>query len=156
MSAHVNTKLLKLSNQNELIYLAMYNSCVTSTTSATDSTKVIEAPKTIDRGIILITTESIILTTNFDWLCESVSSRANDCKHVTKIEEMVNLVELESLTKNSFTFVFMNELESTIEKWNLSVDSHIRIRELLEETDKIWSVIFSIPLLSNEQNMILS
>ncbi|CAH1718589.1 unnamed protein product [Chironomus riparius] len=156
LSAHVNTKLLKLSDQNELIYLAMYNSCETSVLSATDSTKVLVAPKTIDRGMLVITTESIILTTNFDWLCESVSSRANDCKHVTKIEEMANLVELESLTKNSFTFVFMNELESTIEKWKLSVDSHIRIRSLLEETDKIWSVIFSIPLLSNEQNMILS
>jgi len=156
LSAHVNTKLLKLSDQNELKYIVMYNSCITSVLSATDSTKEIEPSKTIDRGMLVITTESVILTTNFDWLCESVSSRSNDFKHVTKMDEMANLVELESLTKNSFTLVFMNELESTVEKWKLSVDSHLRIRKLLDETDKIWSVIFSVPLLTNEQNLILS
>lgn len=152
ISQHVNTKLLDITKQFELKYLALYKSCNTSVSSATDVNVEMEPKKSIDCGILVVTTEAIHLTTNFGWLCESVSTRAvNECNHIVKTQPMTNLVELEGVTKESFTFIFMNELENTIEKWKLTFDSYSRIAKLLEVTDEIWRKIFCLPLISEEQ-----
>lgn len=156
VSSYVDKKLLSVSNQFELKYIALFRKCVTSVSSATDVNKEVEPQKTIDCGILIITTEAIHLTTDFQWLCESISSRANDLSHIVKIQPMTDLVELKILTKKSFAFTFMNELQSTVEKWELSFDSHVRIIKLLEITDEIWRKIFCLPLISEEQLIIFS
>lgn len=110
----------------------------------------IEPLRSINCGIIVVTTEAIHLTTDFQWLCESISSKATD-NHIFKMQPMTDLVELKNLTKDSFTFIFMNELDSTVEKWKLSFDSCQRINQLLEVTDEIWRKIFCLPLVSEDQ-----
>lgn len=142
---------MEIGNKFEPMNITFYKKCETYVTSTTDPNNILVPRKTIACGIIIITKDAIHLTTNFKWLCESLSNRANDSNHVTKFQPMANLVEVENLEREAFTLVFMNELECTIEKWILSVDTYSRSLKLIETTDEIWSKIFSVPLLAEDQ-----
>lgn len=152
---NVDTKLLKLTNQNELRYLSLFTSCCTSLSSATETEGEEAVPqKSVKFGVLLVTTEAIHLTTNFQWLCEANRNNNNNKlseNYVTLTQPMTNLVELEDLTKTSFTLSFMDELENTIEKWKLTFDSYARIAKTLEIIDEIWRKIFCLPLVSEDQ-----
>lgn len=96
---------------------------------------------------MFVTSEAIHLTTNFNWLCDFVSSDAP----ITLTQPMTNLVELENVTLSSFTLSFMDELENTIEKWRFRFESYPRIAYTLEVVDSIWREIFCVPLITDDQ-----
>lgn len=66
-------------------------------------------------------------------------------------QPMNNLVELENVTRSSFTLNFMDELENTIEKWRFALESYPRIARTLHTIDDIWQQIFCVPLISDDQ-----
>lgn len=148
-------KLMKLAEQNELKSLAIFHSCETSIGSsiASDNDIPEDQPKrSIGCGAILVTTQAIILTTNFQWLCDNINDKmnSNDAK-ITLTQPMNNLVELEDVTRTNFTLNFMDELENTIEKWKFVVDSsYLRIVTTLETIDSIWQKIFCVPLINDD------
>lgn len=146
---------MKLTQQNELKSLAIFHSCKTSIGSSissdTDTSE--DQPKiSVGYGAILVTTEAIILTTNFQWLCDNINDKmfCNDV-NVTLTQPMNNLVELEDVTKSTFTLSFLDELENTIEKWKFVFESsYPRIVATLETIDSIWQKIFSVPLINDD------
>lgn len=148
-------KLMKLTQQNELKSLAFFHSCKTSIGSSIASETNIseDQPKvSIGYGAILVTTEAIILTTNFQWLCDNINDKmfCNDV-NVTLTQPMNNLVELEDVTKSTFTLSFLDELENTIEKWRFVFESsYLRIVDTLITIDSIWQKIFSVPLINDD------
>lgn len=98
----------------------------------------------------MVTPEAISFTTSFQWLCDNVSDKVFD-NQVMLTQPMSNLVELESVTKSSFTLNFMDELENRVEKWKFAFESYPRIAKTLHEIDAIWSKIFSVPLINDDQ-----
>lgn len=151
LSELTRQKLMKLTDGHELKCLALFQSCVTSMNSATGTDPSQDEPKLkVDVGILIVTTESIHLTTNFHWLCENIGDKMLS-NRVTITQPMSNLVELENVTKTTFTLCFMDELENTLEKWNLVVDSYPRIARTLECIDEIWQKIFCVPLINDDQ-----
>ena len=144
-------KLWKLTDQNELKYLAVFQSCATFLSSATESDASQEIPKaSVDFGCLAVTPEAIHLTTSFQWLCDNISDKMFS-NRITLTQPMSNLVELENVTKRTFTLSFMDELENTIEKWRFLFESYPRIRNTLEEVDKIWRKVFCVPLINDDQ-----
>lgn len=146
---------MKLTNQCELRYLSVFLSCSTFISSATTSdTEENPVPqKAMKCGTLFVTTEAIHLTTNFQWLSDS-SNKTSDNNSVTLVQPLTNLVELENLTKTSFTLNFMDELENTIEKWKITFDSNSRIAKTLEIIDSIWRNIFCLPLINDDQKLL--
>ncbi|KAG5684856.1 hypothetical protein PVAND_014066 [Polypedilum vanderplanki] len=151
----VHNKLMKITNNNEIKYFAIFTACNTSISSATNDEETVPQ-KSLKSGVLLVTLEAIYCTTNFQWLCsfENANNKINN--NVTLVQPMTNLVELENLTKNSFTLNFMDELENTIEKWKIAFDSFLRISKTLEIIDEIWRTIFCMPLVSIEDQLLLS
>lgn len=151
-------KLLKLTSQNEVKSLAIFQSVATSISSATDTDSSDDVPKKYVRcGAVIVTTEAIHLTTNFQWLCDNLNDKTvNDA--VTTTQPMTNLVELDKVTQTqescSFTLSFMDELENTIEKWRFQFesDSFPRVSKLLTEVDTIWQKIFCVPLITDQMS----
>jgi hypothetical protein len=147
---------MKLTSRNELKFMAIIQSCATFANSATATESDADVPKTkIGYGALFVTTEAIILTTNFHFLCDNISDKMFN-NEVTLTQPMNNLVQLENLTTKSFTLIFMDELENTIEKWRFVFESKSCIRSTLDTIDAIWQKIFSVPLLNEEDEQILS
>lgn len=146
-------KLMTITDQNELKSLAIFQSCATSITSATDSESSEDVPKaSVGWGAMLVTTEGIHLTTNFHWLCDNISDKTfNSDLSVTLTQPMNNLVELENVTRTSFSLNFMDELENTIEKWRFVFESYPRIASTLDTIDSIWEKLFHVPLINDDQ-----
>lgn len=117
--------------------------------SATETENSEEIPKaSFGIGVIFVTSESIHLTTDFSWLCDNSERFLGQA---TLTQPMSNLVELENVTRTSFTLSFMDELENTIEKWRFTFESYPRIAHTLEIIDSIWREIFCVPLISDDQ-----
>lgn len=145
----IGNRLMSIAKHNQIKYLSVFIGCKiylsSSTETSTDSEEA--APiRTLSYGAMLVTNEAIHLITNFKWLCENSDQ---NCEVLT--QPITNLVELDNLTNSSFTLIFMNELESTIEKWRFSYDSYVRICKTLHEIDDIWKQIFSLSLLPEDQ-----
>lgn len=146
---------MRITQQNELLSMAIFLSCKTSIGSsiASDTDTHDEHPQiSVERGTLIVTTEAIILTTNFQWLCDNITDKTiNNNLAVTLTQPMSNLVELEDVTETTFTLSFMDELESTIEKWRFVFDSSfLRIATTLKTIDSIWQKIFCVPLLNDD------
>lgn len=150
-TANKNEKLSRLLNQHDLKCMAVFTSCATSISSATDSDQSQDSPKLcVKYGTLLVTTDEIHFTTSFRWLCDYYGDKMSN-NHQTLTQPMSNLVELESVTKTTFTLNFMDELENTIEKWRLSFESYPRIARTLDTIDGIWQKIFCVPLINEDQ-----
>lgn len=150
-AGNYTNKLMTITDQSELKCLAIFQSCATSMTSATDSELNEEVPKAkIGFGALIVTTETVHLTSNFHWLCENISERMLG-PDVTFAQPMSNLIELENVTRTTFTLNFMDELESTIEKWRFEFESYPRIARTLDSIDAIWRKIFCVPLINDDQ-----
>lgn len=142
---------MRITDRNELKSLSIFQSCATSISSATDSDTSNDTPKTsVAIGALIVTSEAIHLTTNFNWLCDYALDKLPN-NHVTLTQPMSNLVELENVTKTTFTLNFMDELENTIEKWKLVFISYPNIARTLETIDAIWSKLFCVPLINDDQ-----
>lgn len=143
-------KLMKMTDQHELKCLAVFASCASTVASATDTESSQHLPKTNFKfGTLVITADAIHMTTNFHWLCDYATDKNPSNSSMT--QPMSNLVELENVTRNSFTFSFMDELENTIEKWRFEFESYPRIARTLETVDEIWQKIFCVPLIGDDQ-----
>lgn len=144
---------MRITNSCEVKGLAVFQSCITSITSATDSESSQSVPKAkVDIGVLIITTEAIHLSTNFQWLCDNISDKMFSGQVSQPISQpMNNLVELENVTRSSFTLNFMDELENTIEKWRFALESYPRIARTLHTIDAIWQQIFCVPLINDDQ-----
>lgn len=146
---------MRITQQNELQSMAIFLSCKTSIGSsiASDTDTYDELPQiSVERGTLIVTNEAIILTTNFQWLCDNINDKTiNNNLAVTLTQPMSNLVELEDVTDTTFTLSFMDEVESTIEKWRLVFDSSfLRIASTLKTIDSIWQKIFCVPLINDD------
>lgn len=138
---------MRITDNNELKYLSVFKSCKTTICSSQDADTVEGTPlKSLDHGMMLVTTEAIHLVTNFRWLCDN--AEVNNDEVLT--QPMTNLVELDNLTNSSFTLNFMDELENTIEKWRFTYESYSRIGKSLETIDEIWRQIFCVNLLPED------
>lgn len=149
----IEDRLLNLTKYNQIRYLSVFIACKISLSSSSsealsDSEEMVPI-KTLTCGIMIVTNEAIHLVTNFKWLCEN-----SDQNYDVLTQPINNLVELENLTNSSFTLIFMNELESTIEKWKFSYESYSRICKIISEIDEIWKEIFSLSLLPEDQPLI--
>lgn len=141
---------MKITENQEIKCLASFQSCSTSLNSAIGTDPSQDEPKhEVDVGVLLVTTEAIHLT-SFHWLCDHVSDKSAN-NQITLLQPMSNLVELENVTKTTFTLSFMEELENTLEKWNFVFESYPRIAYTLECIDEIWQKIFCVPLISDDQ-----
>lgn len=152
LSDNRNEEFVKLIGENDLKCLAIFQSCTTAINSATESDSSQDVPKaSFGFGVILVTTEAIHLSTSFQWLRDNISDKmlSNPVTHLT--QPMSNLVELENVTKTSFTLNFMDELENTIEKWKFEFESYARIARTLDAIDEIWRKIFCVPLINDDQ-----
>lgn len=142
---------MSITNKSELRSLAIFQSCATSISSATESESADDAPKkNISCGAIFVTVDAIHLTTNFQWLCDNTNIKSST-NGMSLMQPMSNLVELENVTKTSFTLSFMDELENTIEKWRFVFESYPRILSVLTTIDEIWQKIFCVPLINDDQ-----
>jgi hypothetical protein len=145
----INDRLMTITKHNQIRYMSIFIACKISLSSSTESsTDSNEATpiRTLSYGTMLVTNEAIHLLTNFKWLSEE---NHQSCEILT--QPITNLVELDNLTNSSYTLIFMNELENTIEKWRFSYDSYSRICKTLYEIDEIWKQIFSLSLLPEDQ-----
>jgi hypothetical protein len=144
----------KITNQFSLQHLSFFKMCETSISSASKSDNEEVTPlKKIEMGTIMVTSEAIHLVTSFHWLSEANAGKWNDINSIMT-QPMINLIEVEDLTKTSFTFSFMDEQANTIERWNLIFDSHSRIVQILEAVNIFWSKIYSLPLVSEDQLLV--
>lgn len=124
----IDQKILTITEQNAVKCVAVFESCTTSINSATESENAEEFSKaSFGVGTIFVTSEAIHITSNFNWLCD----KAGDAQ-TTLTQPMTNLVELENVTRTSFTLSFMDELENTIEKWRFRFESYPRIAHTLQ------------------------
>lgn len=147
-----NEKLMKITDQKELRFLAVFQTCATSINSATETDSSQDVPKmSIGCGVLLITTEAIHLSTSFQWLCDNISDKMLSNPGTQLTQPMSNLVELENVTNTTFTLNFMDELENTIEKWRFEFESYPRIARTLESIDVIWRKIFCVPFINDDQ-----
>lgn len=145
----IEDRLLIIGNHNQIKYLSTYTACNISQSSSSEASADSEEAKLIKDlqcGVMFVTNEAIHLLTNFKWLCENYDQ---NCDAIT--QPITNLVELDNFTNSSFTLIFMNELENTIEKWKFSYDSYSRICKTLCAIDEIWRQIFSLSLLPEDQ-----
>lgn len=114
-----------------------------------DSTQ--EVPKnSIGIGAMIVTAEGIHLTTSFQWLCDNINDKMF-ASQMLMSQPMSNLVELENVTRTTFTLNFMDELENTIEKWKFVLEAYPRIARTLHIIDSIWREIFCVPLINDDQ-----
>lgn len=142
---------MNITENHEVKCLAVFQSCRTSITSATDSESSKSVPKAkVDIGVLIVTNDLIFLTTSFQWLCANIADKMFNTQ-VTMSQPMNNLVELENVTRSSFTLNFMDELENTIEKWRFVLESYPRIARTLHTIDAIWQQIFCVPLINDDQ-----
>lgn len=142
---------MTITKHNQINYLSSFIACKITLSSSTESstdTEDVAPTKTLGYGVMLVTNEAIHLT-NFKWLCEN-----SDQNYDVLTQPITNLVELDNLTNSSFTLIFMNELENTIEKWRFSYESYLRICKALYAIDEIWKKIFSLSLLPDDQPLI--
>mgnify|MGYP003465741356 CR=1 FL=1 len=145
-SQALNTNLMRITDNHELKYLSIFKTCNTSICSAQDADTLEGTPlKSLNYGMMLVTTEAIHLVTNFKWLSDNAEVVVTSEDILT--QPMTNLVELDNLTNSSFTLNFMDELENTIEKWRFTYESYSQISKSLEAIDAIWMEIFKMPLL---------
>lgn len=147
-----NEKLMKITDQKEVKCLAIFQTCATAINSATDSDSSQDVPKvSVGIGVLIVTTEAIHLTTSFQWLCDNISDKMLSNSVTELTQPMSNLVELENVTKSTFTLNFMDELENTIEKWKFEFESYPRIAKTLDAIDAIWRKIFCVPFINDDQ-----
>lgn len=134
---------MAIAKDNEIKHLSVFAACKVTMNLSTEE---VTPLKSLGYGTMLVTNEAIHLLTNFNWLCKIYDQNCEIlCQPIT------NLVELDNLTNSSFTLIFMNELENTIEKWRFSYDSYSRICKTIYEIDVIWKQIFSLSLLPEDQ-----
>ena len=146
-----NNKLMNITDDKEIKCIAIFQSCATYLNVANETESLPDVPKTnVGCGTMLVTSEAIHLTTNFNWLCENINDKLSS-HHVSLTQPMSNLVELENVTKTSCTLNFMDELENKVEKWKFVFESYPRIAKTLFAIDEIWSKIFSVPLINDDQ-----
>lgn len=146
-----NEKLMTITDEKELECLAIFQSCATYVNVANETELSPDVPKAnFGCGVLLVTSEAIHLTTSFHWLCENISDRVCG-NQVALTQPMSNLVELENVTRSSCTLNFMDELENRVEKWRFAFESYPRIARTLYAIDEIWSKVFSVPLINDDQ-----
>lgn len=147
----MNEKLMKIGNNNEDIKtMAAFKTCQIMV-SQSDNTSIANIPKKIMYfGALSVSENSLILNTNFNWLCDKNSI---DMEVIN--QPMTNLVELENVTESSFVLSFMDETDNTIEKWQFTFESRQRIFETLTIIGKIWEELFCVPLISTDQHQLL-
>lgn len=143
---------MKITDQQEVKCLAIFQSCASSLTPATmvsDATQ--EVPRnSIGIGAMIVTAEGIHLTTSFQWLCDNINDKMFASQTLMS-QPMSNLVELENVTRTTFTLNFMDELDNTIEKWKFVFEAYPRIARTLHIIDSIWREIFCVPLINDDQ-----
>lgn len=148
---NTNEKLMSITDDKQLNSLAIFHSCATYVNVANETESSPDVPKTSVRcGALLVTSEAIHVTTSFHWLCENIIDKVFS-NQVTLTQPMSNLVELENVTRSSCTLNFMDELENKVEKWKFVFESYPRIAKTLYAIDEIWSKIFSVPLINDDQ-----
>lgn len=142
---------MKIGNNNEDIKtMAVFKTCQIMI-SQSDNTSIANNPKkTIYFGALSVSENSLMLTTNFNWLCDKNSI---DTEVIN--QPMTNLVGLENVTESSFVLSFMDETDNTIEKWQFTFESRRRIFETLSIIGKIWEELFCVPLISTDQHQLL-
>lgn len=146
-----NGKLMTITDDKELKCIAIFQSCATYENNANETETFPDVAKTsVGCGALLVTTETIQITTSFHWLCDNISDKMFS-NQVTLTQPMSNLVELENVTRASCTLNFMDELENKVEKWRFVFESYPRIAKTLYAIDDIWSQIFSVPLINDDQ-----
>lgn len=142
---------MRIGNNNEDIKtMAVFKTCQIMV-SQSDNTSIANIPKkTMYFGALSVSENSLLLTTNFNWLCDK-----NSIDIVAINQPMTNLVELENVTESSFVLSFMDETDNTIEKWQFTFESRQRIFETLTTIGKIWEELFCVPLISTDQHQLL-
>jgi hypothetical protein len=158
ISDTVLTKIMKVTDNNELKHSSYFMKCVAKITSGIDdSDEALFPPKIFSCGIFFITSEAIHVSTDFHWICENISNNnnnKNENSSVTLTQPMTNLIELQKVTQTSFELNFMDDSEKTVEKWTFTYDSYARIAELLEILDKIWKKVFGMKLITESSYLI--
>lgn len=98
---------------------------------------------------LIVTEKKIYLSTmDFGWLFIKVDRPLR----FSETQEMSNLIEAERVSERAFSLNFMNEMGDKFYLWKCTFDSSDSAMSTFDAIDSVWSVLFGMPLIFNNDD----